>query len=346
MNYDKAAELVDSVPAGLLVVDKDMKVCMFNRAWSELCERCLGKKPENGMSVTALMPDETPARMLADALHGKTVRHNGFRFETAVFCDSYFDLTAAPAAGGAMLMAVDSTEHCNAFKSAEAARSEAEFYVDLMSHDIRNFNQVTMGYIELLQLASNLGDTEQAYLEKAQKGVTGSNKLIDNIKKIRMIRQYAGKSLVKTDLNQALKKDAEDVQKASPSAKVRFSSDWKEKRYVMADDYIHEIFRHIMENAAKYDPHPEKLIEVTVEPAQIDGKEHWSVRISDHGSGIPQDKKGSIFDRMTRTTKGAGVGLSIVSVIVSKYGGRIHVEDRIKGDPSQGTVFIVDLPRA
>jgi len=96
-----------------------------------------------------LFADETPARMLADALHGSVVRENGFHFETA--CDRFYDLTAAPAAGGAILMAVDSTERCNAIRRLEAAKSEAEFYVDLMSHDIRNFNQVTMGYIELLQ---------------------------------------------------------------------------------------------------------------------------------------------------------------------------------------------------
>jgi signal transduction histidine kinase len=334
----------DSVPGALVVVDGEMKIRLFNKAWAELCEQCLGEKAALSTSITTLFKDEKPARMLADALHGTTVHENGFHFESA--CDRFYDLTAAPAAGGAVLMAVDSTERCNAIKRLESAKSEAEFYVDLMSHDIRNFNQVTMGYIELLQLADSLSPRDIEYLEKAQKGVTGSNKLIDNIKKIRLIRQFAGKSPVKTDLNAVLKQDAGDVRKASPSAKIRMEFELKEKRFVMADEYVHEIFRHIIENAVKYDPHPEKLIEVTVLPEKIDGKDHWSVRIADHGSGIPEDKKKSVFDRMTGTTKGAGVGLSIVRVIVDKYGGRIYAEDRVKGDPSKGTVFIVDLPQA
>lgn len=334
----------DSVPAALVLVDGELKVRFFNSAWAELCGQCLGKKAAPRMSITTLFKDETPARMLADALHGSTVRENGFRFESA--CDRFYDLTAAPSDSGAVLMAVDSTERCNAINRLESAKSEAEFYVDLMSHDIRNFNQVTMGYIELLQLADSLSPRDIEYLEKAQKGVTGSNKLIDNIKKIRLIRQFAGKNTVKADLNAILKQDADDVRKASPSAKIRMEFDLKEKRAVMADEYVHEIFRHILENAAKYDPHPEKLIDVTVLPEKIDGKDYWSVRISDHGSGIPEDKKKSVFERMTGTTKGAGVGLSIVRVIVDKYGGRIHAEDRAKGDPSKGTIFVVDLPQA
>jgi signal transduction histidine kinase len=44
--------------------------------------------------------------------------------------------------------------------------------------------------------------------------------------------------------------------------------------------------------------------------------------------------------------KGFGIGLSIVSALVEKYGGRIWAEDRIKGDFSKGSVFKIALPKA
>jgi len=342
---DVTRELMDSIPACLIAVNKDLKVETFNRACSELCE-ALGARISAGMDIYAVFGDESLAKMLDEAAHGKATKHAGYQLEKARPGEMYFDLFATPLAGGAALMAIDSTERCRAIRGMEAARSEAEFYVDLMSHDIRNFNQVTMGYIELLQLTDGLSGTERSYLEKAQKGVTGSNRLIDNIKKVRLIRQFAGRNLSRIDLGEILEKDAQDVEKATPSAKVTFAFDPEERRYVTADDYVHEIFRHIMENAAKYDPHPEKLIEVRVRPARKDDVSYWSVSIADHGAGIPEDKKKSIFERMTRTTKGAGVGLSIVSVLVQKYGGHIRVEDRVKGDPSQGSVFTVELPKA
>jgi len=344
---DKARELLDSVPACLIAVDKDLKVMAYNQACSELCN-AFSVKVSAGMDISSIFPDEPVPKMLAEAMHGKTLRQMGYRLEKIRPEERYFDLVATPLAGkeGAALMVIDSTERCLAVKNIEAAKSEAEFYVDLMSHDIRNFNQVTMGYIELLQLTDRLNETERSYLEKAQKGVTGSNRLIDNIKKVRLIRQFAGKSLSRMDLGEILEKDAEDVRKASPSAKITLAFDTGERRYVMADDYIHDIFRHILENAVKYDPHPEKLIEVRVELAEKGDKKYWSVSIADHGAGIPEDRKKSIFERMTKTTKGAGVGLSIVNVLVHKYGGNIYVEDRVKGDPSQGSVFTVELPQA
>lgn len=345
----KILKLWDSVPAGLVVVDGDLKVAAYNHAWTELCNEYLGCKIARGMDISTLLPDEMPVKMLAEALQGKTVEHEGYRFERTLPAagERYFDLTAVPVAGnGAMLLAIDATERYRDLKSTDAAKTEAEFYVDLMSHDIRNFNQITMGYIELLLLGENLSDTERAYLEKAQKGVTGSNKLIDNIKKIRLIRQFAGKDLAKTDLGEVLESDAEGVRKAYATAKISLAIDKNTKYPVMADEYVHEIFRHVIENAVKYDPHPEKLIEVTIVPRRRDGRGYWRVGIADHGAGVPEDKKQSIFERMTRTTKGAGVGLSIVSVIVGKYDGHIYVEDRVKGDSTQGSVFVVELPQA
>jgi PAS domain S-box-containing protein len=339
-------EIWDSVPAGIIAVDGELKILTFNPAWSDLCAGYFKKRPAEGMDISLLVPDEAPVRMLADARHGKTVHRAGYRFDAAPDGqERYYDLTAVPLSnGGAMLMAVDATERSLAMKNVEAARNEAEFYVDLMSHDIRNFNQVTMGYIELLQLSSSQDDTGRTYLEKAQKGVTGSNKLIDDIKKVRLIRQYAGRKLARMDLNEVLNKDAETVQKASATADIRL--DLQEKPFIIADDYVHDIFRHVLENAVKYDPHPRKLIEVTVKSILGDNKKYWAVSIADRGVGVPDDKKRSIFERMTMTTRGAGVGLSIVRVIVDKYGGSIYVEDRVKGDPSKGSVFVVELPAA
>ena len=312
------------------------------------------RKVAIGIAFSSLLPDGRLEKMLIEALSGKSGKlycHNFSTLEHGVN-DKFYDIIATPIKSekgdviGAILMAMDVTETQKNMRGVVAAKNEAEFYVDLMSHDIRNFNQVTMGYIELLQLGENLGDTERAYLEKAQKGVTGSNKLIDNIKKVRLIRQYAGKNLSRMDLAEVLETDASDVEKAFPSSKIILGYDKNMRPMVVADDYIHEIFRHILENAAKYDPHEKKVVEVSLNSAKKDGRDYWVVKVADHGMGIPDDKKASVFNRMSTTTKGAGVGLSIVSVLVGKYGGSIYVEDRKKGDPSQGSIFTVELPEA
>lgn len=70
--------------------------------------------------------------------------------------------------------------------------------------------------------------------------------------------------------------------------------------------------------------------------------EGWAViSVSDTGEGIPANAMGKVFD-MFYTTKrgGVGLGLSIVSRIVSDHGGDVDV----KSQPGQGTTFIVRLP--
>lgn len=346
-------EISNSVPAGIITVDDELKVEWFNHRWLEDLKGYYGSEAARGVEFFSLVPDERLEKMLIEALTGKSSRLYCHSFPSLRhdLAEKYFDIIASPIKSekgrvtGAMLMVLDVTDIRGKMLGVEAAKNEAEFYVDLMSHDIRNFNQITMGYIELLQLAENLDETERSYLEKAQKGVVGSNKLIDNIKKVRLIRQYAGKSLSRMDLIGILETDASDVKKASPSAKIALGFKKGEKHLVLGDDYVHEIFRHIMENAIKYDPHETKSIEVTLNSINRGGRDYWSVKIADHGMGIPEDKKASIFNRMGTTTKGTGIGLSIVSVLVGKYGGHIYVEDRVNGDPSQGSVFTVELPK-
>jgi len=77
--------------------------------------------------------------------------------------------------------------------------------------------------------------------------------------------------------------------------------------------------------------------------AHADG-EFVEVRISDNGSGIPEEMLGRIFDPFFTTKdigKGTGQGLAIArSVIVEKHGGTIGVESEL----GVGTTFILRLP--
>jgi len=65
------------------------------------------------------------------------------------------------------------------------------------------------------------------------------------------------------------------------------------------------------------------------------------ITVSDSGKGISDSVKERIFEPMFTTKEtGTGLGLFIVSSIVSKYGGRIGVEDGAE----RGTVFRILLP--
>ena len=81
---------------------------------------------------------------------------------------------------------------------------------------------------------------------------------------------------------------------------------------------------------------------ITVTTRAIDG---WAdIRISDTGTGIPEQYRARIFDPFFTTKevgKGTGQGLAIIhSVIVEKHGGTVSFET----EEGVGTTFTIRLP--
>jgi signal transduction histidine kinase len=78
--------------------------------------------------------------------------------------------------------------------------------------------------------------------------------------------------------------------------------------------------------------------------------DNYKVAVQDNGPGIPDEIKGEIFDRMKRgpgNTKGSGLGLFIVKMLVEMYHGHVWIEDASNGnDGHKGCKFVVMLPAA
>ncbi len=67
------------------------------------------------------------------------------------------------------------------------------------------------------------------------------------------------------------------------------------------------------------------------------------IRITDNGSGIPENIREAIFDPFFTTKdpgKGTGLGLAVVVRIIEAHGGRLEVDSEI----GQGSIFTVVLP--
>ncbi len=57
--------------------------------------------------------------------------------------------------------------------------------------------------------------------------------------------------------------------------------------------------------------------------------------------------KDKIFNRLQRgetSARGMGLGLYLVRSLVESYHGKVWVEDRIQGDHTKGSRFVVTLP--
>jgi signal transduction histidine kinase len=109
---------------------------------------------------------------------------------------------------------------------------------------------------------------------------------------------------------------------------------------------ITQAFINLLDNAIKYsDGAPEKELQVTL--ARQGHRALLSVR--DHGIGISPGEERRIFDLFYRGrdprvagVKGSGLGLTLVSHIVTAHGGRVLV----KSHPGAGATFTLELPLA
>jgi two-component system, OmpR family, phosphate regulon sensor histidine kinase PhoR len=104
------------------------------------------------------------------------------------------------------------------------------------------------------------------------------------------------------------------------------------------------VFSNLLDNAVKYGGDPPR-VSVEGEPH---GQHRVRIRITSDGAGVPPEDRRKIFgifyrggNELQRRRKGTGLGLYIVSTLVRKLGGRVHVDDRADGKP--GCTFEVEL---
>ena len=246
-------------------------------------------------------------------------------------------------------MASIAFENFKVFEGQVMAANEIALLNDLMTHDINNFNQGIMGYVELLLQDKHLDDNQKKYAERALVQVRNNARLIDNIRKLAKVRTMADSNFVPSDLQKAVANATDIVTKTIVDRKVTVLSALSPgTHYVMANDYLNDVFLNVLSNAVKFDTSTRVRVDVNIDDEASPQGDSWLISVVDRGRGIPDDRKSVVFERFaTGVTgvKGFGLGLSIVSAIVKKFGGRIWVEDRIKGDASKGTVFKIMLPK-
>jgi signal transduction histidine kinase len=110
---------------------------------------------------------------------------------------------------------------------------------------------------------------------------------------------------------------------------------------VVADrDRLRQAIANLVDNAIKYTPRGGR-VEVQGERAP----NAVEIRVTDTGPGIPERDLPRIFDRLyradqSRTTRGLGLGLSLVRAYVEAQGGTVTVQSQ----PGKGTTFTIRLP--
>nr|WP_300998872.1 ATP-binding protein [Methanoculleus sp.] len=212
-------------------------------------------------------------------------------------------------------------------RELEEAHREANLYLDIMSHDVRNANNVSSMYADLLvDLAE--GDLK-TYVGKLHDSIDRSTEILKNVDTIRKVQSESAR-LVPIDLDAVIREEIGNF----PGASIRYEGRWS---YVLADGLLPGIFTNLIGNAVKFGGIE---VEIAVHVEERDGE--VLVSVEDTGPGVPDEVKDKLFTRFERGMakgKGEGLGLFIVRTLVTRYGGRVWIEDRVPGHPEEGAAF-------
>ncbi len=179
--------------------------------------------------------------------------------------------------------------------------------------------------------------------------VVRATKLVSNVRKLSQLEDIQG-SLQPTEICKILKEAIDFLNKSTQGKKVNIQFDISDKNLLVeANDLLLDVFENILINAATHNTNPiiEVLIRISIK--QKEGKSLVKLEFMDNGYGIPDTQRSIIFKsgyKNSKTTKGMGFGLSLVKKIIESYQGQIKVKDKIKGDHTKGSNFILLIPES
>jgi len=264
-------------------------------------------------------------------------------FETELVCK---DGSCLPILVGGVLFQ-DHPRQMVSFVLNNSARKELEQrkddFISMASHELRNPLTVLKLHTSLLHRQLARQGIPAPTLSGMEVQLNTVIRLVEellDVSKIQAGRLEYRQEMV--DFDALLREIADTMQQTHPSHRILVHGEVRAN--LMADrDRMGQVFTNLLSNAIKYSPAAE-----TVEMNLSASPETVTIRVRDHGLGIPQEQQEKIFERFyrvagpkQRVTPGLGMGLFIVAEIIKHYGGTIAVESVV----GQGSTFTVTLPR-
>jgi PAS domain S-box-containing protein len=347
-SQDRFIAFADNMPGPVYIKDDQSKVLFINRYMRDVSRMPVREDWEGKSNIDLFSADraeeltEEDQRVLDEGPLDRvqnTVRDGKIRtFRTHKFPIRREGIP--PLIGG---FSIDITEQVEAQKQREIAKARAEFFNDLMAHDLNNMHQGIMSSLELILSEDNLSEHLRKMAESALKQVNRSVSLINNVKKFSIVNQQ-DLILDKTDPAESLNAAIQIVSQSFPQQKITIETNLNTGMYcIMANEFLQDLFYNLLHNAVKATQTDD--VRVMVSSSLTEEGEYLKLDFEDWGTGIDDRLKENILTGIDeRVRRVSGVGLTLVKQIIDQYNGKVWIEDRVKGDHTQGARVVVLLP--
>lgn len=341
-------QLVEFMPAAVVLVNPELRVVVHNKAYAELVRRSLEE------IRSARIVDIVPANIAAEveshlrrALSGEATRHST-RGPGPDGRTLDLDVLNWPLRGpegdveGVIVLGIDVT------RLKEADRMKDHF-VSVVSHELRTPLTSMRGSLGLLAagVAGDLPPEAKSLVDIALQNSDRLWRLVNDLLDIeKMSAGHIEFRMEALDWRQQLREAVESSRGLMQQYDVTFELEPVAELGVKGDpDRLSQVLANLIFNAAKFSP-ARGVVSVGAErlaPGTV------RTRVRDRGPGIPESFRSRIFQPFSqaesgdsRSTGGTGLGLAISREIVTRLGGTIGFDDA----PGGGTVFWFDLPEA
>jgi len=232
------------------------------------------------------------------------------------------------------------------------AYNRAELYKDLFAHDISNILQYIKSSVDIFELYQKdprgKDQINEAISILNEQTIRGSN-LVKNIRKLSELTDVERK-LKQINLFRILNENIEYIKKSYSNREISVSIiPSKGDFYIQANELFLIAGENILINAIRYNKNPKIEITIEISFTEKNNVKYIKIEFKDNGIGVSDDIKKHLFLDIIKKegkSKGMGLGLLLVKRILESYNAEICVEDKIKGDPSKGSNFIILIPEA
>ena len=243
------------------------------------------------------------------------------------------------------LMVLDIERRKSAESREYAERERANLYLEVMTHDLNNINQSLLFSLGLVEEMPTMPEQVRSMMQQSSWHIRRSARMTANMRAILRLRE-SPPLVEEVDLFDYIQIAMYAVEEDFPWKKLTLETNIKKGEFKVAGhEYLHQVCFNIIHNSMSFDENMEVEVEVNAE--QVDNLKMVRIEFIDKGPGVPDAAKEFIFRRTGSPDEqivGRGLGLTLVDQIVRSLGGRIRVEDRIRGDYSKGAKFVLMLP--
>ena len=241
-------------------------------------------------------------------------------------------------------------------KEKAEEREQAEF-ISTASHEMRTPVASIEGYLGLAlnPATAHIDEKARDFITKAHESAQHLGRLFQDLLDISKVEDGRMKNNPKIiNVNEFLKDIFDSLATKADEKQLNYIfmpdiiDEGKEKSlqpifYANIDpDHFREVVSNLIENAIKYTPSGEVVVNVTGDDKQI------SISVKDSGIGIPAEDIPHLFQKFyrvdnsdTREIGGTGLGLYLSRRLAEAMSGNLRVESKYK----EGSTFYLEIPR-